>query len=142
MQGVYYLYGLHVVSPHFSPSPSTPFSSTKQFEIPAPAGEVIPAVTFAPFSKYPPCFKDVSFWVPASGFHENQVHEVVLSTAGELIEDVDLIDEFVNPKTGRRSCCFRLTYRSLERTLVNAEIDALQEQVRADLEQKLDVELR
>ena len=66
----------------------------------------------------------------------------MLSTAGELIEDVDLIDEFVNPKTGRRSCCFRLTYRSLERTLVNAEIDALQEQVRADLEQKLDVELR
>ena len=36
---------------------------------------------FQPFSKYPPCIKDVSFWVPDPGqttepYHENYVFEV------------------------------------------------------------------
>ena len=59
-----------------------------------------------------------------------------------MIENVDLIDEFVHPKSGRRSQCYRLTYRSMERSLVNEEVDAIQELVRADLVAKLEVELR
>ena len=32
--------------------------------------------TFVPYSKFPMCYKDVSFWLPASGLHPNDVYEV------------------------------------------------------------------
>jgi phenylalanyl-tRNA synthetase alpha chain len=55
---------------------------------------------FVPFSKYPPCYKDVAFWLkssssPAGGslaqFHENDMMEVVRDVAGDLAEDVRLV---------------------------------------------------
>ncbi|KAI9741305.1 MAG: hypothetical protein M1834_003022 [Cirrosporium novae-zelandiae] len=99
---------------------------------------------FRPFSKYPACPKDVAFWVkhPAKGFHENDVMEIVRDVGGDLIEDVKLVDEFTHPKTGRRSLCYRIVYRSLERTLTNMEINELHERVREKLEGEMDVELR
>lgn len=38
--------------------------------------------------------------------------------------------------------CFRINYRSLERTLTNEEINKLQEDVRTAVVEKLGVELR
>ncbi|KAF2847733.1 phenylalanyl-tRNA synthetase [Plenodomus tracheiphilus IPT5] len=152
-----------------------------------------PIRRFVPFSKYPACFKDVSFWlqsssnagggaagnhpsaspsVPASpsapasntattetssssapippaapapttpSFHENDVMEIAREVCGDLVEDVRLTDEFVHPKTGRRSKCYRINYRSLERTLTNDETNGLHERLCALLVQKLGVELR
>ncbi|TQS32475.1 hypothetical protein Golomagni_07202, partial [Golovinomyces magnicellulatus] len=81
---------------------------------------------FVPFSKYPPCPKDVSFWIGSTSaaggntkgsFHENDVMELVRGVGGDVVEDVRLIDEFTHPKTGRRSMAYRIVYRSLERTL-------------------------
>jgi phenylalanyl-tRNA synthetase alpha chain len=55
---------------------------------------------FVPFSKYPPCFKDVAFWLrtstsPAGGalaqFHENDMMEIVRDVAGDMAEDVRLV---------------------------------------------------
>lgn len=53
-----------------------------------------------------------------------------------------LIDEFTNPKTQRTSNCYRITYRSMERSLTDDEINALQERVRAGVSGELKVELR
>ncbi|EPS44993.1 hypothetical protein H072_1006 [Dactylellina haptotyla CBS 200.50] len=115
---------------------------------------------FEAFSKYPGCYKDVAFWLPvqegasAAGglskggeiggdkFHENDFMELVRGVGGDLVEDVKLIDEFTNKKTGRKSMCYRINYRSLERTLTNDEVDKLQEKVRSTLTEKLGVELR
>lgn len=109
---------------------------------------------FEAFSKYPLCFKDVAFWVgegrgaAAAGgaggeeFHENDFMELVRGVGGDLVEDVKLIDEFTHPKTGRKSLCYRINYRSLERTLTNEEVDGLQAKVRSQLEEKMDVQLR
>ncbi|EWC47552.1 hypothetical protein DRE_03172 [Drechslerella stenobrocha 248] len=104
---------------------------------------------FEPFSRHPACYKDVTFWVPAAAattageeFHENDFMEVLRGTGGDLVEDVKLIDKFIHPTTGRTSLCYRITYRSLERTLTNPEVDSLQDSFRAALQNKLGLELR
>lgn len=33
-------------------------------------------MTFVPYSKFPICYKDVSFWLPESGYHPNDAYEV------------------------------------------------------------------
>ncbi|KAI1589409.1 PheS Phenylalanyl-tRNA synthetase alpha subunit, partial [Pyrenophora tritici-repentis] len=141
-----------------------------------------PIRRFIPFSKYPACFKDVSFWLKSSSsaaggggaaaqapgivssnppdgdnpippaspipppqsssFHENDVMEIAREIGGDLIEDVRLTDQFVHPKTGRRSMCYRINYRSLERTLTNEETNELHERLRNMLVERLGVELR
>ena len=108
-------------------------------------------IQFTPFSKFPPCSKDVSFWLPPGGhnpeesdteFSDNNLYEVVRSIGGDYIEKVELIDRFTHPKTQRVSRCYRVTYRSMDRNLTNEEINEIQEQLRRSLEQDLGVELR
>ncbi|KAF2796825.1 phenylalanyl-tRNA synthetase mitochondrial precursor [Melanomma pulvis-pyrius CBS 109.77] len=121
-----------------------------------------PIQRFVPFSKYPACVKDVSFWLPTSssaagghgqnasatttfgtqGFHENDVMELAREVCGDVVEDVRLVDEFVHPKTGRKSMCYRTNYRALDRTLTNQEMNALHHEFRQQLVQRLGVELR
>jgi len=100
-----------------------------------------PNVKFQAFSKYPPCFKDITFWVPPQ-FHENAFFELVGQIAGDLVECVEVMDKFTHPKTNRTSLCFRITYRSMERSLTNEEINQLQQRVRDEVSHKLRVELR
>lgn len=75
-------------------------------------------------------------------FHENDLMEVVRSTAGDSVEDVSCIDNFTHSKTGRQSLCYRVTYRSLEKTLTNEEANAMHEQIRKELVSRFGVELR
>ncbi|PYH99583.1 phenylalanyl-tRNA synthetase [Aspergillus ellipticus CBS 707.79] len=115
------------------------------------AGEI---TRFEPFSKYPACYKDVAFWLPSAAVtggsaaggavpvHENDIMEIVRGEAGNLVEDVKLIDEFTHPKTHRKSMCYRINYRSLERTLTNEETNDLHDKVREQLVGQLKVELR
>ena len=77
-----------------------------------------------------------------AAFHENDVMEIVRDTAGNLAEDVKLVDEFVHPTSGRKSMCYRIVYRSLERTLTNEEVNEMHGEVVARLVSELDIELR
>lgn len=95
--------------------------------------------SFKPYSKYPSCFKDVSFWLsPNTTLHHNDFCDVVRDIAGDLVEDVEKvrwsralpqhcgtqtfsqIDHFVHPKTNRTSYCFRINYRSMDRYIFNS----------------------
>lgn len=86
--------------------------------------------------------QDISFWLPEQGFTENNLCEVVRSIAGDLAESVVLVDQFKNPKTNKESNCFRVTYRSMDRSLKDEEINLLQEKVRETMVSELKVELR
>lgn len=106
------------------------------------SGEI---VQFETYSKYPPCFKDISFWLESenkSAFHVNDLNEIVRDVAGDLVERVWLIDDFIHPKTGKTSHCYRIAYRSMDRSLTNEEIDDLQEIVRDRVVDDLGVKLR
>ena len=98
-------------------------------------------IVFKPFSKYPPCYKDITFWLPKEKFNENDFHEVVRSSARDLVEKVELIDKFVHPKTERVSHCYRITYRSMDRNVTNKERDIIQDQIREMIVNELGVEL-
>jgi len=78
----------------------------------------------------------------ALAFHENDLMEIVRNTAGDSVEDVSLVDSFQHPKTGKKSLCYRITYRSLEKTLTNEEANSLHESVRQQLVKRFAVELR
>ena len=49
--------------------------------------------TFKPYSKYPACYKDVSFWLPESlrNLHENDLYDTVRDAAGDMVEDVKMV---------------------------------------------------
>ncbi|KAF9354366.1 hypothetical protein BGX34_011082 [Mortierella sp. NVP85] len=96
---------------------------------------------FKPFSKYPPCYKDITFWT-SEGFHGNNFCEVVRDVAGDIVEDVCLIDEFTHPKTKRHSVCYRINYRSMDRNVTNVEINEIQDRLRNEVVQRMKVELR
>ncbi|KAI9720497.1 MAG: hypothetical protein M1828_005668 [Chrysothrix sp. TS-e1954] len=110
---------------------------------------------FVPFSKHPACYKDVSFWVPEReregaaaegrggvGFHENDLMEIVRMVAGNLVEDVRLVDEFKHPRKRRESKCYRINYRSMDKTLENEQINQLHLDICNRLTQDMGVEIR
>ncbi|OMJ19871.1 Phenylalanine-tRNA ligase, mitochondrial [Smittium culicis] len=117
---------------------------------------------FKPFSKYSSCFKDVSFWTDPTSetvetnskldedsgknigtvFFENDLMDIVREVAGDLVDNVTLVDKFVNPKTNRTSLCYRINYCAMDRNLTNEEINELQESVRNELSKRLKIELR
>ncbi|GAA5987458.1 hypothetical protein JCM11641_003835 [Rhodosporidiobolus odoratus] len=109
--------------------------------------------TFKPYSKYPECYKDIAFWLPPpqeqqsgegkqAAWHENDFMEIVRDVAGDLVEGVSLIDSFTHPKTSRQSRCYRINYRSMDRSLSNEETNSLQSKVEERLVSEVGVEVR
>ena len=96
---------------------------------------------FKSYSKFPVCYKDIAFWLDED-FNENDFFQLVRGVSGDLAESVELIDEFVHPKTQRRSNCFRINYRHMDRSLTNEEIDKYQFELRDRVANELKCELR
>ena len=46
---------------------------------------------FQPYSSYPACYKDISFWLPPEGLHQNDFCDLVRIVAGDLVEDIKLV---------------------------------------------------
>ena len=99
---------------------------------------------FVEVSKYPPIVRDISFIVKNT-FVPNDYFDLVRETGGELIEEVHLLDKYENEaKFGKDniSYAYRITYRSLDRTLTAEEIDAMHKKIEAITEETFGATIR
>ncbi len=109
--------------------------------------------TYQPVSVHPQLFMDVSFWLPSSpSIHPPQVdamlemkadvRDAIRSIGGDWVEQVQLIDDFWAEKRARRSHCYRITYRSMERALTKDEVNQVHSKIRRHLEERFGAEIR
>jgi len=87
--------------------------------------------TFKEVSKYPSTLRDISFVIDKD-ISLNTYYEIVRECAGNLIEQVELLDTYKDAKkfgADKVSYTFRIIYRSFERTLTNEEVNAIQDKI-------------
>ncbi|PIY08681.1 MAG: hypothetical protein COZ18_11030, partial [Flexibacter sp. CG_4_10_14_3_um_filter_32_15] len=84
-------------------------------------------------SKFPSVVRDISFIVDKNNFNLNAYYESVRDVIGdEYVEEVKLVDRYENEEKfgkNKTSYTFRVTYRHLERTLTNAEVNEMHEKL-------------
>lgn len=95
-------------------------------------------------SKYPMTYRDISFIINKD-VSLNNYYEIVRDCAGDLVEEVKLLDKYENEEKfgkDKMSYTFRVVYRSPERTLTNEEINQIQEKIIEKTRQELNAVVR
>lgn len=88
---------------------------------------------FTPVSKYPPVVRDISFIVD-KGFVPNNYFDLVRDVVGDMAEQMTLLDTYENEEklgTGKVSYAYRITYRSVDKTLTSEEVKLLHSELEA-----------
>ncbi len=98
---------------------------------------------FRPLPTTPAATRDLALLV-ADGMAVEEVMKSVREAAGTLLERVGVTDEYRGPELpkGRRSVTLHLVLRGRERTLRDADIEAVVQRILSRLGQSLDVTLR
>jgi phenylalanyl-tRNA synthetase beta chain len=102
-----------------------------------------PARRFHPLPTTPAATRDLALLVPDS-VTIDVVVRTVRDSAGSLLERVEVADEYRGPELpgGRRGVTLHLVLRGRERTLRDADVDAVVQRILSKLGQSLDVILR
>lgn len=90
---------------------------------------------FKEVSKFPAVIRDISFVVEKASFAPNNYFDLVRDVIGDMAEEMALIDEYENEEkfgVGKKSYAYRITYRSLERTLTDEEVNDLHKSLEAE----------
>jgi phenylalanyl-tRNA synthetase alpha chain len=88
---------------------------------------------FKEVSKYPPVVRDISFIVNKD-FVPNNYFDLVRDVVGDTAEEMALLDKYENDEKlgiGRVSYAYRITYRSINRTLTNNGVNKLHTELEA-----------
>lgn len=99
---------------------------------------------FKEVSKYPPIIRDISFIVPKT-FIANDYFDLVRELAPDLVEEVSLLDKYENEEKfgiDKISYAFRITYRSLNKTLLSDEIDLIHHNLEKATQEKFNAQVR
>ncbi|MBX4192142.1 hypothetical protein KW798_01520 [Candidatus Parcubacteria bacterium] len=96
-------------------------------------------------SKYPAVVRDISFIV-ANTFQPNDYFDLIRETVGEdMAEEVQLLDKYENAEkfgADKISYTYRITYRSLNKTLTNEEVDQLHKKLEEATKQVYQAQVR
>lgn len=95
-------------------------------------------------SKFPAVVRDISFVVPKT-FIPNDYFDLIRDVGGEMVEDVKLIDKYENDTkfgTDKMSYTYRITYRHIEKTLTNEEVNVVQAKLEDRTEQEFGASVR
>ena len=99
---------------------------------------------FIEVSKYPSIVRDISFIVPNT-FIPNDYFDFVRESIPEMVEQVELLDKYENEaKFGKDkiSYAYRITYRSLDRTLTAEEIDQVHKKLETETAENFKATIR
>lgn len=98
---------------------------------------------FSPIARFPASTRDVAL-VVKDGVPAGQVERAIRAAAGPLAEEVRLFDRFVGGQVpeGHSSLAFHVVYRSADRTLTDAEVDAAHANVVATASEQFGATLR
>lgn len=87
---------------------------------------------FKEVSKFPAIVRDISFLVESASFMPNNYFDLVRDVVGDMAEEMALVDEYENAAKfgeGKKSYAYRITYRALDRTLTDEEVNAIHKQL-------------
>lgn len=99
---------------------------------------------FHEVSKYPAIIRDISFVVPKT-FVPNNYFDLIRDLGGEMVEEVTLLDKYENDaKFGaeKMSYTYRIVYRSMDKTLLNEEVEPIHQKVEAETRTQFQAEIR
>lgn len=101
---------------------------------------------YDPLPRFPAALRDIALVVPDDDAHSaGDIAHTIRQVGGDALWKVDAFDLYVDPErlgAGRKSLAFRLTFRALDRTLTDEELDAAMKRVGAELTTKLGAEIR
>ncbi len=100
---------------------------------------------FKEVSKFPAIVRDISFIVDTANFAPNNYFDLVRDVIGDMAEEMALIDEYENAAKfgeGKKSYAYRITYRSLERTLTDAEVNDLHKKLEEETQKAFKAAIR
>ncbi|RMD73751.1 MAG: phenylalanine--tRNA ligase subunit beta [Lentisphaerae bacterium] len=103
-----------------------------------------PPVRYTPVSPYPPTSRDMAILAPESMEHAT-ILQAIRESGVKHIESVSLFDIYRDPEVlgpDRKSMAYSVTYRAFDRTLTDEEVNALHEQLRNGLINKLQIQFR
>jgi phenylalanyl-tRNA synthetase beta chain len=100
--------------------------------------------TYHGVPKFPAVARDLAFVVEASVPAEKMLEEIRSADAAKLLEQVTLFDVYRGAPVpeGKKSMAFGLSLRAADRTLTDAEADALCGKIRERLKSALGAEIR
>jgi len=91
--------------------------------------EVQEPIQFVPYSSYPHISRDIALWVPSIMVNTN-IQELLREKAGPLLVRISLFDSF--KKDDQISYAFRLVFQAPDRTLTDAEVGAIMDNISAE----------
>lgn len=95
-------------------------------------------------SKFPPVIRDISFIVKKN-FVPNDYFDRIRDIGGDVVEQVEQTDKYENSQKfgdDKVSYTFRITYRDLEKTLTNSEVNEIHKKVEETTEKEFGGQVR
>lgn len=107
--------------------------------------QLVLGTKFKEVSKFPAIVRDISFIVDTANFAPNNYFDLVRDVIGDMAEEMALIDEYENATKfgeGKKSYAYRITYRSLMRTLTDTEVNDLHKKLEEETKKAFSAAIR